>query len=388
MNTTIIPSQIQAVAAMNQGQTQGTQMPADGAFSQLLMEMLGGGMGEGQGSLLDTLFGLGEGRQQDQADTPWNNAAALQMAAAGLLTPNLYFSLLGSEDAATANLVSSLNAGSTAQQGNQLLQLLNVLGGDASPDGLQPGNTVGAFTLPAGDAAAQAEQLASGGTGISLTVETGQESTGSDSLFSGMEQFRRSVSEAQKALAADKDKKSTVPLDIEALQQKADSTRIDTAGLNLGATENLPTKEGVAAQMKEHILQNLANGKDEFVVKLKPESLGEITVKMQEKDGKITLSIITANPQTAKLLNETADALRNTLRPLQAEIREIIPRPEQAGASQQGSWLGGGFENFQRQQFAQQHSHGNSSSFQSGFEMEEEMTAEPEIQAYGLNSYI
>ena len=80
------------------------------------------------------------------------------------------------------------------------------------------------------------------------------------------------------------------------------------------------------------------------------------------------------------------EALKNALRPLQAEVREIIPRPEQADSSQQSGFFGSGFESFQHQQ--------HYTSQQPAYYPEHLMTEEPEIQEApaevpaGLNAYV
>ncbi|MEG0035535.1 MAG: flagellar hook-length control protein FliK, partial [Oscillospiraceae bacterium] len=79
-------------------------------------------------------------------------------------------------------------------------------------------------------------------------------------------------------------------------------------------------------QLSTGIKQSLALGKNEFVLKLKPESLGEITVKLVEEAGKTTLSITTASAHTAKLLNGELAALREAVAPMHVEVNEVVTR--------------------------------------------------------------
>lgn len=118
-------------------------------------------------------------------------------------------------------------------------------------------------------------------------------------------------------------------------------------------TESTP----VAQQIETGLEKNLALGKNEFTIKLKPESLGEITVKLTEEAGKATLTITTASAATAKLLNSDLDALKAAVAPLNVRVNEAVIQtaaPRQSG-SQQFDMAGQQFAGQQQQQqFAQQ----------------------------------
>lgn len=66
-------------------------------------------------------------------------------------------------------------------------------------------------------------------------------------------------------------------------------------------------------QVKSEIEQAVSNGKDEFTMTLNPESLGKISVKLVRNAGKLTVSIIAANPQTQHLLLGQAESLAKSL---------------------------------------------------------------------------
>ncbi|MCQ4735691.1 flagellar hook-length control protein FliK, partial [Anaerotruncus colihominis] len=76
-------------------------------------------------------------------------------------------------------------------------------------------------------------------------------------------------------------------------------------------------------QLKMGIQENYAANRDEFVVKLKPDGLGEITVKLVQRENSIALSILASSPQVARLISNEVAALQNALRPLQAEVTQI-----------------------------------------------------------------
>lgn len=142
------------------------------------------------------------------------------------------------------------------------------------------------------------------------------------------------------------------PVDAEALQQTADAFRGKMTAQVKGESTFLRQEVNPENQIREQVFEHLSKGDREFVMKLKPESLGEIVVKMQEKDGKLSLSILTASTQTAKLLNESSETLKAALRPIQAEIKEILPRPESSETAGRPDWPGS--DSFRQNHFSGQ----------------------------------
>ena len=63
-----------------------------------------------------------------------------------------------------------------------------------------------------------------------------------------------------------------------------------------------PTFEQISTQVKDGLLDNTAQGKNEFVIRLKPEGIGEVIVKLSANREKIELNIFTSSIQTAKLI--------------------------------------------------------------------------------------
>lgn len=125
--------------------------------------------------------------------------------------------------------------------------------------------------------------------------------------------------------------------DVEALQAAVEQKQFvlpQHRSLEAAAAEAPPEAKEVIPQLSTGILDNLSAGKDEFVVKLKPEGLGEITVKLVEKEGKILLSILTSSPQVAKALSQDVAALQQSLRPLQAQVQEIAVAESTAAGQQ------------------------------------------------------
>ncbi len=83
----------------------------------------------------------------------------------------------------------------------------------------------------------------------------------------------------------------------------------------------------IGEQITDGISANLNAEKTEFTVKLNPESLGELTLKVVEENGKMVVDIAAASESTAKLINGDLSALRESVASMNLEIREatVIP---------------------------------------------------------------
>jgi|GEM_PF-2424015 len=117
-----------------------------------------------------------------------------------------------------------------------------------------------------------------------------------------------------------------------------------------------PGPDGIdPAGLLEKLQQGAGNaaltGKKEFVIRLSPEGLGEITVKISENNGKLSLSMVTSKPETEKLVSRHLEALKEALRPYQTEIQSVTSsaasrdeRPSYGGfdLNSRQSWNGQG----------------------------------------------
>lgn len=145
-----------------------------------------------------------------------------------------------------------------------------------------------------------------------------------------------------------------------------------------------PKEAPVLEQMQKGIFDQLNLGKTEFVVKLKPEALGEITVKLTESGGKTTLNIV-ASSQTAKMINQDLAALREVMKPMQVEVHAAVTSTPSSSESTMQHF------NMQNQQFQQRNPHfqqSHSGSY-TGFHGEEteEFVLETLVND-GLDTYI
>ena len=86
----------------------------------------------------------------------------------------------------------------------------------------------------------------------------------------------------------------------------------------------------ISEQITDGVKANLNLEKSEFTLKLNPESLGEVTIKLAEEGGKMVVNITAATESTAKLLNSDLTALRDSLGSLNLEIREVTVEAPQS----------------------------------------------------------
>lgn len=148
-------------------------------------------------------------------------------------------------------------------------------------------------------------------------------------------QFQTAVRQAADRLGTQPKAPAQDPPDIEALQAAVEQKQFIPQHRTLveaAAAQPQAEAKEVIPQLSTGILDNLAAGKDEFIVRLKPEGLGEITVKLVEQEGRVLLSILTSSPQVAKALSQDVASLQQALRPLQAQVQEIaVAEPYAAG---------------------------------------------------------
>jgi len=165
---------------------------------------------------------------------------------------------------------------------------------------------------------------------------------------SAWEELRSTAGEARFRISRGREEKS---LSEEAAQSLRAAEGLGPTRSEQPETADEPQKIaqsfGLARQISTGIAQRLREGRSEFVVKLRPEKLGAITVRLIEESGKMTLRIEAARAETAKLINSDLSSLREAVSPMQVEVHEAVtaaPESSQAAFHQ----LGAGWQ----QQFA------------------------------------
>ena len=150
----------------------------------------------------------------------------------------------------------------------------------------------------------------------------------------------------------------------------------------------------ISEQITDGVKANLNLEKSEFTVKLNPESLGEVTIKLVEEGGKMVVNITVATESTAKLLNSDLTALRDSLGSLNLEIREVtVEAPESIEESMaQFNMTSQQFSDRQRAFNNQQQDDKPYYAHQNGVYMSEEITADysgrVRTAVDGLDTYV
>lgn len=184
---------------------------------------------------------------------------------------------------------------------------------------------------------------------------------GGTSSLQGQSQFERAVSQAHQLIkeAASADSPDDT-LDLEALQKKVDSgaflqhltgavrTGTPVATAETGST---PNTQEIFSQIQTAVTRHAADGETDFTIKLRPEGLGEITVKLLEAGGKVTLSLAASDVNVQRLLGSELNNLREIMRPYNVEVSQVIQTNEAQGMNMQ-------------QQFSQQFSQHSSTGQQ------------------------
>lgn len=195
---------------------------------------------------------------------------------------------------------------------------------------------------------------------VSTLQTQGQTSEGNTSdLLGGESEFRNSIMTAQKLLRGENtgktQKQEKTSVDVEQLQNAVNSGKFKPTVQVEKTDSRTFDVQDIMTQVKTGIKENLSQGKNEFIVRLKPDGLGEITVKLVEADSKIALSIVTSSPQVAKLINGELAGLRETLRPFNADVHEVVSQADASYSAAQNGQFTQQDMGRQFQQFHQNH---------------------------------
>ncbi len=207
-----------------------------------------------------------------------------------------------------------------------------------------------------------------------------------DQLFSEQHSFFKSI----EAVKKDMNPQSTI--DIEAIlaqlntPQEAQNTAANTAivATNFELPVNNPE---LFNQLQVGLQDGVDAGLPQFTLKLNPQELGEITVKLFNDGSKQVLEIAVANSKTSLMINDDIDALRQAMAPLQIEVKEaVVTSTAQSGQSQMHDFNMNSGQFANRENQSQQTAQGY--SYSGEFLAEEEQTLEQTFVDDTLNVYI
>lgn len=306
---------------------------ATDAFAMLFMQLMG-----------QTI--QPEALLQMQGEQPLAQTDAVLPAAAGTVGSMAS----GNEmQAMLADLIQ--NAGSTPAEGAYLqtfaMQSMGTVPGTAAAEG-----TVQGAELLEGEAEGMQQlytvlKAAWGGEESSSLMENGFSSLQAGNAFRTARQ-----------LLEQQEKETVVPVDVESLQADVNAGRFLTAQPE-AAQLPLPSAEEIGKQLKTGILHQTAQGKSEFIVRLEPEGIGEIVVKISDDREHMALSIFTASTQAARLISNEVATLQEALRPLQVQVQQVtlLPTEQAVSYASQSALTDQGQQSFAQQYFEQRQQH-------------------------------
>ena len=387
-------------------------------FLQIIMSMIG------QSGLTAPTAESGDTSSlTDAFGTLGNTGVNGLLTGGGTNSTNVLMSLLGSSASGFSALQTlGQNSGDVSQ--DTLTQLLGLL--TQSPDAANGSNTVQtllqqlAGVSQSDTAATQLTALLSGQNSATANLDPAtagilsqlnaqttvnaastDENAGDESLLSQQQSYSRTIARAKELLtktaSSDTEEGQSADKLHSSLGASKTVTPFELQLQNAAKTESAPLTQ----QLTEGLKSNLSLGKSEFTMSLKPESLGEITVKLTEEAGRSVLTITTASAATAKLLNSDLDALKAAMAPLNVRVNEAVTQtaaPQQSG-SQLFDMAGQQFAGQQqRQQFAQQFAARQNGSYNSAGRQTGDETlytaqaaADSTARTYvgnGLNAYV
>lgn len=249
------------------------------------------------------------------------------------------------------------------------------------------------------DEQAQSLQKLIQGTDMFTAVQTQtvQKTVDVQQLFQAYSErnaLQNDVKEGLKTAQAQDGSDDDTVLDMDALQaqmnMRSNALNQQVKIGQLTAAQDAQPEEPIAKQVTQQMQLNLEKGSTEFTIRLHPENLGEITVKLVQKDGAMTLLLAADSENTKKLLNTNLEALREAVRPMQVEVREAVVQTQQADGenmSRQMDMSNGQFfhqQQAQQAQYQESHKRSNGADWQAwlnGEQQEEPATAQQAVQA-------
>lgn len=103
---------------------------------------------------------------------------------------------------------------------------------------------------------------------------------------------------------------------INQIDKKADINTVEIK-------ENARVASKIIDQVVEHVKLNVSDDKSEMVIKLKPDHLGKLSIKMIEENGEITAKIAVENTKVKQLLESTLDDFKDHLRQQGMNINQL-----------------------------------------------------------------
>lgn len=325
-------------------------MQGGGGFAALLMQMLMGG--EPEAAQTDNAEQTDDAAFLDALKEDATSDAAMQMMAELFMT--------------RPELLQYLDASVLAQFGGQSAQMLAQGQG-----GTMPGDMLALLSQLTQTMTSQPQAQTAQTQMQSLlqalqpqaqmqVVQTGAQTGAQDGAAFGQANFQRAVFFAQQNMNSDKANTEQAFAQLAQANGKQVRTEDGTVmaqaqgvmpqvqtAMPLEMVQGVPTEDlqTLLAQVKTGLQQAVQAKQEEYVIKLKPEGLGEITVRMAEHAGKITMELLATNVSTQRMLSSELSGLRQAMEPY-----NVVVSTGEAANAQNGTQM-------QQQAWQQNHAH-------------------------------
>lgn len=154
--------------------------------------------------------------------------------------------------------------------------------------------------------------------------------------------FQNNVQAARQQLEAAPAKAET-ELDVDELQRQVDegvhfkNTGYATA-VQAEAKAEQATAPPVLTQMQDGIIKGIQQGEEQFTIKLLPEGLGEVEVRLTKTAEGMLLNLVTKNAETQRVLTAEIDALRDQMRAFKVDVDSILTQQQDDFLNRQRSF--------------------------------------------------
>ncbi|MFT3951832.1 MAG: flagellar hook-length control protein FliK [Oscillospiraceae bacterium] len=289
-------------------------------------------------------------------------------------------------NAASQTAQANATAGTTDEQ----IVTGQIISAKAVPPAAQSqADTANAFTANTAQNSAQSKPLsaAAPSTQIAQSAHSAQPQSATEQnaleILRGQAYFLSAVRIAKEA-PKQETPDGTTSADTAAAIQQAASAPVqpddvsDTAQANSVLTQ---TADAIQTQLSKAE----AAGKEQFTIKLKPEGLGEITVKIEKSADGMVLNLMASSAKTAALIDSQLTALQSAVSHLGAQVTNTRPEAVLSGSDQyafQQDTAGNGFRQ------SQQHSGNRNAAYQTAQDTgETAQTTQTLVQTAGLLRY-
>lgn len=230
---------------------------------------------------------------------------------------------------------------------SELLAKLTGLPAESIQKILDVMNGQQAQTVESGQTAGQQTATAD----VVQAVQVSTQSGGQDAAAAFQSNVQTAKQQMEATAATQTTGQSDTEVDVDELQRQVDEgvhfKNTAYASTVQSEVETEATAKPILTQVQDGILRGLSQGDEQFSIKLMPEGLGELEVRLTKTAEGMLLNIVTKSTEAQKLLTTEIDQLREQMRAYKVEVDSIITAQQdefldrQRSFEQQQAWQNG-----------------------------------------------